>query len=297
MLTGLVAPLRRIATDQASPRVVGMVRIGLGFAAVLRGFEAVRVLRPLTAPDVINFPWFEGLPTLSGPIVTTILALWLSSAAMFMFGLWSRASGALLCAVMAASILLEQQAYSNHLYLLTLLVAMFVMTNPGAALSIDAVRRRRSALPPPESVDAWPLFLMKLQVTTVYLFAAITKLNPEFVSGRVLRVHMGAGLVSMPESLQVPGFLSPLAILAVTTELIIAVFLWRRRLRVVAVVAGIGLHLSIALFMAPLLQLIVFGVVMVSAYGLFFASVRVDEVVDELSDPEAESAGRFASAA
>ena len=108
--------------EDVSARVVGYVRIGLGAAAVLRGIEAIRILYPLTDPDVLHFPWFDALPALTPTVVTVIVVVWLLSAVMFTVGRRARLSGGVLTAVMAISMAFDQQAYSNHLYLLLSLI-------------------------------------------------------------------------------------------------------------------------------------------------------------------------------
>ena len=268
MPVNIADAFHRIGSSGVSARTVGFVRVGLGSAAMLRGIEAARILFPLTDPEVVRFPWFSWLPELTETLVAIIVVGWLAAAASFTAGLWTRVSGALLTLVMATSIALDQQAYSNHLYLLTVLIGLLIFTEPGAALSVDARQRDIAQT----TVPAWPIFLMKLQVSVVYGFAALTKLNDTFLSGRVLAGSLGRGPLAPPESWLVPDVLAPLAILAVATELSVGIFLWRRRGRRIAVLLGIGLHVTIALLMTPTVQLIVFAMVMLSSYGLFFSA-------------------------
>ncbi len=267
MLSNVATRIHNIAQSRSSARVVGMVRIGLGVSALVRSFEAFRILSPLTRTEIARIPWFAWFPEPTTALVLAIVGIWAVAALGFSLGFLTRPSGAVLSAAMAASIAVDQQAYSNHLYLLTVLVGLFVLTNPGSALSVDARRRGHS----PETVVGWPVFLMKLQISVVYVFAAITKLNEPFLSGVVLFRQVGSGILPIPESILVPSILAPMAIGAVITELALATLLWRSRGRDFAVLLGLALHGSIILLLAPILQLIVFAGIMLSAYGLFFA--------------------------
>lgn len=270
MLTRPGTMLRRLARAEVPPEPLAYARIGFGIAAILRAIDAIAVLTPLTDPELARFPWFETLPDPTTNLIVGILIVWFGSAVAYTLGVFTRAAGAMLSITIGCSILLDQQAYSNHLYLLALVVGLSVVSHPGAALSIDALRveDRRTALP------AWPIFLIKVQVTVVYVFAAVTKLNPVFLSGRLLNIQLGKGLVPVPDWLLVPGYLSLLSVFAVCGELLIAIFLWRSRGRHIAVLCGVGLHVSIAMLMAPTLQLIVFGLVMMSSYNLFLSDRR-----------------------
>lgn len=243
------------------------MRWGIGLAAILRGIVAVPMLMSLNDDGLLRFPWFAWMPAPTSALVGVILAFWFVSAITFTIGAATRTSGAVLCVTLAVSILLDQQAYSNHLLLLTILTGMLTLTEPAAALSVDAKRRGNEL----DVVPGWPVFLIKLQVTVVYLFAGATKFNDNFLSGAVINAFVGDGVIRPPESLLVPSVLSPLAMLAVLTELLIAVTLWRASLRNLGVLLGVGLHASIALLMSPTLQFTVFSMVMVSSYWVFMA--------------------------
>jgi hypothetical protein len=101
-------------------------------------------------------------------------------------------------------------------------------------------------------------------------------MDETFLSGSVLAGYLGTGLLPFPEALRTPAFLGPVAALALFVELFIAVFIWRPRFRPTAFVLGFGLHLSIILFMADTLKLVVFALVMLALYPLFLPEERVD---------------------
>ena len=260
--------------------MVGLVRVGLGCAAMLRSVEAHRVLSSLTEPEVLSLPWIQGIPEPTPEIVLGLTALWFATALAFTIGFFTRSSGALLSLTMAASIAIEQQAYSNHLYLLIVLISLFILTEPGAALSFDA--RRRGVVP--DTVAGWPIFLMKLQISVVYFFAAVTKLNAPFLSGSVLLVRLGTGLLPFPEILKTPQVLSLMAISAVAVELSLSFLLWRQYGRRSALAVGAALHVPITLFLAPVLQIVVFSMIMLSAYGLFFSEPKGFADADSASE-------------
>jgi hypothetical protein len=107
------------------------------------------VLLTLARGEVIRLPFWRWAPDISVGMAWLLVALWAAAGAGLLLGWRSRWTGALLVAVMAAVLLLDQQLYSNHFYLLILLSLLVTAADSGAALSLDALRvgERRGPLP------------------------------------------------------------------------------------------------------------------------------------------------------
>src|SRR5687767_2077372 len=143
--------LRQFVTRTGSPRAVGVVRIGVGAAAVLKGFERAPVLDRLAGDGVVRIPYVIGQPTVLGVPTELIVVVWITLAAAFTLGAFTTVSGTALTVVLAAVVLSDQQLFSNHLYLLTWLVGLLTLARSGSALSIDArLGRGRRSIP------VWP---------------------------------------------------------------------------------------------------------------------------------------------
>lgn len=197
----------------------------------------------------------QGLPLLLG--------MWAVASVMLLLGWRARAGAATMTTVVAYVLLLDQQLFGNNLYLLGLVGLLLTVADSSAVWSLDA---RRAGYRP--RIPAWPVRLLMLQVTLVYLFAAAAKLNPVFLSGGMMAAMDGA--LAFPESWRVVSVMAPLSAAAVLVEIFIALGLWSARLRVPAVALGLGLHASIALFMGAVVELTIFMVVTTSLYVLFF---------------------------
>lgn len=241
---------------------IGVARAGVGAAAVLGAAETGHWLRNLHEPGVLRLPRFEAVPVLSPSGVAVFLCLWVLAGIAFALGWRTRPSGVLLTGLLVYVLLLDRQLYSNHLYLMTLLVLLLTLADSGAAFSIDAGRGGGSA-----SIPAWPVALMRVLVSIVYGFAVLAKLNPYFVSGIVLRRSIRVpGIEDLP-----PWFFMLLAMISLATEALLAYGFWRKRLRVPAFVVGIGFHLTILATMWVLPDLVTFALLMGSAYLAFFS--------------------------
>ena len=247
-----------------------MARIGLGLAALLKLVATAPVLVRLLSPSTLRAPFFEWLPYPESPGIALLLLTWLAGALAFSFGARTHTAGMALAGSLAYVLVLDQQLYSNHLYLLLLLVALVTIGDGGAALSIDARRRGRR-----EYVAAWPVALLKLQVSIVYGFAALAKLNVYFLSGALLAAYLRrGGLIPLPEPLLGFPVVTVLAISAVATEGYLALALWSPSRRASALVVGVALHLFMVLTLAPTLELLVFAVELLALYPLFFPQPR-----------------------
>ncbi len=248
-------------------RPLAVTRWVVGAGAAIRALVGIPILVDIARPDSLHMPYAPWQPELTPAIAWLLIAVWLAAAVAFTIGWHSRPAGAVLVAAMASVLVSDQQAYGNHLYLLTLLALLLTLADAGAALSLDA--RRRGERP---SVPGWPVSLLRIQLTLVYGFSALTKLNEDFLSGAVLAGSLQTGPITFPAGLRTPAVLSVVAAVAIAVEALLALALWSTRLRPAAVGAGVVFHLSIvALIGGATGELVVFSLEMWAVYLLFVA--------------------------
>lgn len=252
--------------DEIDPRPLGLARVIVGIAALVRLSYTVPVLISLTDPTVLNVPYADWVPTPTPFLITAIALLWGVGAVLFIAGWRVSLSGTALLVAIVSTLALDEQTYANHLYLMSWLVLLLTLAGAGSGLNL-----RRTDSP----VVRWPVLLLMAQVSIVYGFSALTKLNESFLSGTVLAGFMGTGVLPFPEGLRTPQILVPVAAAAVFVELFVAIFIWRERFRPAAFVLGFCLHLSIMLFMAGTLRLFVFALEMLALYPLFLPQARL----------------------
>lgn len=271
----LGARLHELVTARIDAGPIAVVRVVIGAAALLRLVDGARILGRLVAPHTIHLPSVAWVPAPARGLVTALLVVWAIAAVCFTVGLWTRTAGTLLAAVFVAVIVLDEQTYSNHLYLLSVVVALLVLADAGAVLSLDARGPARASAPAtvPATVPAWPVTLLKLQVSIVYGFAALAKLNPEYLAGDTLARFIPSSPVHpiLGARLMAKAFIAA-AIASIVAEACVAVWLWRPRLRGLAVALGVALHVGMvaAVGSGVRLQLVIFAVEMWALYLLFF---------------------------
>lgn len=245
-------------------RFVAVGRMVLGVAALIELIDLGPRLLSLAESDAYRYPWWQGWsPGLALPWAWILV--WALLAVLFLVGWHVRWSGPGLGLVMGLVMSTDQQLYSNHLYLMVLLALLLAWADAGAMWSVDA--RRVGAR---DTVPGLPVLLLKLQLTAVYLYAAIAKINPSFLSGGVLAGHQQGALVELPASWIVPSILGPFAVAAVVTEALLGLAPWTRFRFVVPFVAVV-FHVGIVLFVSGWIPLLVFALAMGTMFPLFWA--------------------------
>lgn len=261
----LIARLHTVVERASPARPIAFLRIMIGIAAVLKLIDVAGRLWRLSQPSTVRIPWFSWLPGLHEGTVIAVLAIGATASILFVVGWKARVMGLALAVALAAILLADQQLYSNHLYLLTMLVALTAISKPDAAWSLSAGRDRAADW----VTSSWAIELIRVQISVVYVFAALSKLNGPFLSGSIVGSTMGNGLVPVPGFMTGSPMVEVLSVAVVLVELSIGVLIWIPRHRAVAIGLGVVLHLSITLTMSPTLQLAAFSVMMLGSYVLF----------------------------
>jgi len=171
-------PLSALIAGDMDSRPVAILRVVVGLNAILCGVETWGHLQGISRPGALRLPFFPQLPGLPSEALPPFMGIWFAAALFLAAGCFTRIAGTLLACQLGYVLLLDEQTYSNHLYLLTLEVMLLVFGNAGARWSVDALIRGRSPCP------AWPMHLWKLQISIVYFFAALAKLNPTFFQAK-----------------------------------------------------------------------------------------------------------------
>lgn len=265
----------KLFSETLPARTIRFVRFVIAAICLLRVFEEYRLMSRILTTGSIRFPMLEWLPPFTKGQAIVVLALWFLSALAFMLGWRTRIAGLILAATMGYSLLLDQQLYSSHLYLLTLIVFLLTLSEIGRP-------------PGAQSVWRWPILLLQIQLSLVYLFAAVTKMNSLYLSGFMLGAFLRRNLPALVFDSRV---LSAMAVASILVELALAVSFWIKGLRKAAVVVGVLFHLAMVLTLAPggAGQLAVFAAACIAIYPLFFIPKQehgptVDRITDATLD-------------
>lgn len=249
--------------DVVDGRALAVARIGVGVSGLLNCLEGWVKARTIIDSGSLRVPSAEWVPLLTTGSAGATAGLGACAALFLVVGLGTRPAAAALAAALGAMVLLEQQTYSNHLAL-TMWCALWL-----TASRSDARWSLRARISGARDVRIADQVLLMTQLSVVYAFTGALKVNPEFLSGRVIQ---GATSLSIPDPLA-----QAMAVASVVTELALAVGLWIPGLRWLVAVAGLGLHLSIPFVMDHAAPLVSFSIGVLVLYPLFFVARRDPE--------------------
>jgi len=195
-------------------RPVALARILVGIAALLQISAVGPHLTKLLAPGAFRAP-YAITPPIGAAWTPIMICLIVALAVAAIVGWHTRIALAGLAAMIALVLALDQQLYGNDLYLLALECFLLCFAGSGAALSLDARRRGGAS----DLVERWPVLLLKIQLSIVYAFTAIAKINPQFLRGEVMQAALR--FEDIPSQLAVA-----LSLVSIGVECFLAVALW-----------------------------------------------------------------------
>lgn len=173
----------------------------------------------------------------------------------------------------AYSYWMQKEDYNNHYYLLLLLSFMMIVVPANRYLSLDVKQN-------PElektNMPQWVSLLFILQISLVYIFAAVAKLYPDWLDGTVA-THLMAGRKSYPvigELLQQHWIILAVTYVGLLFDFLIAPLMLWKKTRKYAFVAAIFFHL----FNSIVFQIGVFPYLAICLFIFFFPSGTIQNL-------------------
>ena len=255
-----LSPWQRLFTQRVSARPLALCRVGVGLSSLVRAYAGHSMLHAVLDGTVVRAKDFAWLPEPPLEWAWALTATWMVASVTFAAGFFTRASGAVLAASLVYRFLLDRNLYANHLYLMAVLALLLSVADSGAWASLDNRWWHRTE----RAVARWSTVLIRIQISLVYLFSGLSKLNAPFLAGEAFRETRLAGMA--------PELLAMLAAATVALELILPWALWVTRLRPLAVASAIVFHLVIVVCMARvyMVAMIAFGVMMLLPLSLYW---------------------------
>ncbi|MBX0291079.1 HTTM domain-containing protein [Hymenobacter sp. HSC-4F20] len=167
-------------------------RLGAGFLMALEhaGGLVIGRVRNYTEPQFhFRYVGWEWLPALPPAGIYAVYGLVIVAGLAVAAGWHYRLMAGLLSLGYIALLLLEETEYINHFYLYALLAAVLACLPAHRAASADV---RAGRVQPAATTPAWTRGIVLFQIGLVYLFAAVAKLNPDWLAARPLGIWLGA---------------------------------------------------------------------------------------------------------
>lgn len=222
-------------------------------------------LRPKFHFTYFGFGWVRPLPPLAMYAHFGVMAL---AALCLCVGLASRLSAFVFFLTFTYAELIEKASYLNHYYFVSLVTLLLATMPCGAALSLDAWRRRRRGAAP-RVARAWCYGLLRAQLALLYLFAGYAKLNRDWLLaaeplGTWLALHADVPWIGPVLGSRAAAYFASYA--GAAFDLSIPFWLSWRRSRPWAYAVGLVFHVSVWL----LFPIGVFSWVMIVSTTIFF---------------------------
>lgn len=234
----------------------------------------------------LNFPFigFEFLHALHGDWMYGYYALLALCSILVMLGLFYRPAVLVMAVLWTGTYLGQKTHYNNHYYLMVLLCWAMVLLPAHHRWSVDA---RRGAVPVQKTSPAWMHWLFIFQIACVYFFAALAKVNKDWLQAMPLKLWLpykkDVWLISPLIANDVsPWVLSYGGLLF--DALIVPALFWRKT-RVAAFIISCVFHLSNSL----IFQIGTFPYLALALYIFFFPPPRIGSAPDVV---EGEDVGR-----
>ncbi|HKQ40251.1 MAG TPA: HTTM domain-containing protein [Verrucomicrobiae bacterium] len=226
--------------------------LGLALFRILVGLMALRYLAGFARDytgygfygDYFFFPYSTAIPQPSEVQYIALLIAGGISAAALIIGFHTRIAAVTTLLVVTYHFSLNEIWHRHNRYFLVLSLLLVCLAPSGRALSFDARRRRRPRIGP-----LWTGFLIKAQMTLIYLASAVSKtMDAAWRNGDVLE---GRGL-EMAWARWMPGFVLDwippdaavrlITMQALASEFLLGILLWFKGTRRLAIWWGILFH-------------------------------------------------------
>lgn len=271
-----------------SQLVTFRILFGLVMAAECWGAILTRLVDDIFISTPFNFTFigFEWLSVLHGPVMYRYYAAMGALGICVAIGLLYRVTSVLLALMWTAAYLAEKTHYNNHYYLMVLLCWLMAAMPANRRASVD-VRIWPSIKT--AFCSRWKVTLFTAQVAIVYFFAAVAKMNSDWLHAMPLKLWMGGkGNVPVIGSWLVrPAAPWVISYVGLMFDLLVVPMLLYPRTRVAAFVLSIVFHLGNSL----IFQIGTFPYLALTLSVFFFPARMFERLLPKYGDANTGDAG------
>ena len=252
-----------------APLAVFRVLFGLVMAASVVRFALMGWIDALYVEPAYHFPFygFGWVQPLGAAGMHALFAVMGLAAVGIMLGWHYRLSAACFFLTFTYVELIDKANYLNHYYFVSVVAFLLLWLPAHRAFSLDVRRRPELAA---DTVPAWTVDALKLQLGIVYVFAGLAKLHPDWlVEAMPLRLWLPAHahLPVVGPLLAEAGTAYLFSWAGALYDLTVVFFLLWPRTRPVAYAAVVAFHLTTAL----LFPIGMFPYIMIACTLVFFS--------------------------
>jgi hypothetical protein len=206
----------------------------------------------LRVPALGEIGWWQVLPGAAPGIVLGLAWALVLASILLTMGAWTRLASALVFVLTLALQRYNPTAFNGGDFILRGVLLLGLALGPsGSYLSVDAYRRDRRFVWRAPYIEVWPLRFIQLHISLGYILTVLLKLRGvTWLDGTAIWYALNLeDLIrfDLPRWIKAPPFGAFLSWSTLVIEAGVGIGVWFRRIRPWALLAGVLLHLGIAL--------------------------------------------------
>ena len=214
------------------------------FGAIFTGWVYNVLIKPQFTFSFIGFEWLQPLPN---NLMYVYFAFMGVCGLFIMIGFRYRISTILFTILWAGVYFMQKTSYNNHYYLLLLIafIMIFLPANKYASLDVKYKYTKQQL-----SMPYWISLVFIIQITFVYVYAAIAKIYPDWLNGTFTKNLLSSAPLFntinsdfFRELFAKKWFYLFIAYAGIFFDLLIVPFLLFKRTRLLALIASLIFHL------------------------------------------------------
>ncbi len=260
--------------------IFGLLIAAQAWGSILTGYVQKYLITPEFTFSFIGFDFIQPLPSVLMYVFYGFMGLLGIAIAV---GYRYKLSMSLFTVLWAYSYLMIKESYNNHYYLLLLLSIFMCIAPANRYFSIDAKQNPNlRQLTMPHWVRLWFI----VQMTIVYTFAALAKLYPDWLDGRMAEILLQskADLPIIGSWLQHTWAIHTLTYFGILFDLLISPLLLWKPTRKVTFIAAIFFHL----FNSIVFQIGIFPYLALGLFIFYFPPQSIKRIFFKVK-PQAEA--------
>jgi len=239
------------------------------------GWIDVQYVKPTFHFTYFGFSWIQPFNELG---MYCIFGLMILSAIGITVGFWYRFSAILFFLLFTYVELLDVSYYLNHYYFVSLVAGILCFLPANSSCSLDSIRKPSIGR---TTVPRWMIDLLKFQISCVYIFAGIAKINSDWLLNALpLKLWLPA-----QDTIPIIGFVFKYELTAYISSWFGMIFdcltpflLMNKRTRIVAYFFVVTFHIVTGI----LFQIGVFPIVMIVLTTIFFSVSFHQNIVEKI---------------
>ena len=193
----IAAAWNRFWWSEQSPLAIALFRILFAICLAVEVPTAEARALPALA-DAFHLPYAAWIPIPSRELLSALHWLNYPLIALLGLGLFTRFALASLLVVQTWVLALDVLIFRNHPYFFLLVLGVLLFSPCADALSLDAWRRRRRGGAARTRSPRAAQRLLQVQLSVIYFYAAMHKINVDYLDGKVLSFLFDRGFTNGP---------------------------------------------------------------------------------------------------